>query len=556
MVCNDQSSSKRTLDSKMDHIPVGLCFKDFSRVKDQVDRWRAQGMADIPDHLANHPEVVTWLFSLIRVNMVNQTALRMHRAPDMETLVERLPETIPPRSQAILKDALVALIEGQSHFESQLDLLTLDAKPLPVYMRLVKDREDDDWSEILVSYADLSRQKEEEKKRQDLERRVMETQKLESLGCLASGVAHDFNNLLVSILGNADLALQEIEEESPASLALQEIHKASLKAADLCRQMLSYSGQGKSEFDLLDLNQLTQGLRYLVRSLIPRKIELRQLLSDPPPVIQGDSSQIQQMIVNLVSNSVEALGSEKGRILIETGLLEAGEKFLLSVYTSCPLQPGPYAFLKVEDDGPGIPEKFLGQIFDPFFTTKLTSRGMGLAAVQGIARMHEGGVIVQNGDEGGTRMMVLLPMGTKTPEAVRPALPAEEVTTEWNASGRILLVDDEPGVRRVGTRMLVKLGFEVVLAEDGLQAVEIFHARHEEIDGVILDLTMPRMNGHEAMGRMLDVDPEMPIFISSGFSERESVPATGPRLHADFIQKPYTLKRVRRALQCIEQRKS
>ncbi|PID79214.1 hypothetical protein CSB20_11150, partial [bacterium DOLZORAL124_64_63] len=328
----------------------------------------------------------------------------------------------------------------------------------------------------------------------------------------------------------------------------QEIHHSSLKAADLCQQMLAYAGRGEPDFRPLDLNEMTLNLSFLLRSLVPHKIQYHQDLAQIAPIIQGDSSQIQQVVVNLLTNAVEAIGEQDGNITLETGQMEATEEHLRSQYTCCPLAPGHYAFLRVEDDGAGIAPEQLGQVFDPFFTTKFSSRGMGLAAVLGIVRMHQGSVLVNSEPGKGTTMTVLIPLSEAAVATKTESVPRGEVLEKWQASGQLLLADDEPGVRRVAARMLDKLGFEVILAEDGLQAVEIFHAQRDSISIVILDLTMPQLGGQDACARIRQLDSKVPIILSSGYIETEMHlrnQCPGP---SAFIAKPYTLKRLRHVL--------
>ena len=531
-----------------EQIPVGLWRQDLSRVRSELPDLPIRDAQDLAQYLEAKPDELNRLLSLVRNREVNSETVRLLEAPNRPALLARFQEIFPPEARIIFARLLDALARGQESSQAEAEILTLEGNRRRVLLRLVKNPRDEDWSDIHLAMVETSADGQDLKKNRETERRLLDAQKLDSLGCLASGVAHDFNNLLMSILGNADLALQEIQEETQGAAALQEIHHSSLKAADLCQQMLAYSGRGEPSFHALDLNEMTLNLSFLLRSLVPRKIQYHQDLSATPPVIQGDGSQIQQVVVNLLNNAVEAIGEREGHITLETGQMEATEEYLLSSQASCPLRPGHYAFIRVEDDGAGIDPQLLSQIFDPFFTTKFSFRGMGLAAVLGIVRMHQGSVLVSSEPGRGTTMTVLVPLSGAAVVAEPALQPSDEELVDWQGSGQILLADDEPGVRRVATRMLDKLGFEVILAEDGLQAVEIFNARQDGIDIVILDLTMPRLGGHEACARIRQMDPRVPIILSSGYNEQEvRIGGEDPGPSA-FIPKPYTLKRLRRIL--------
>lgn len=369
-------------------------------------------------------------------------------------------------------------------------------------------------------------------------------QKHDSLGLLAGGVAHDFNNLLMAILGNADLALGELPADSPVHTSISEIHSVALRAADLCQQMLIYSGHGKFDIQSIELNHLTSGLAPLLESIVPLNVKLQQNLSPKALFIDADFTRIQQVLLNLITNATEAVGDEEGTITIETGAQHYSHATLNSNTTS-PQSPGPYVYLKVTDTGQGMDQETLQRVFDPFFTTKFAGRGLGLSVVQGIARGHHGTVLVETAPGKGSTLSFLLPEAHSHPNT-QPSSAAKQDATAWQPKGLVLLADDEPDVLRVAARMLKKIGFEVMLAHDGIEAVEIFKDNADIIGMVVLDLTMPRLGGKEAMLRIREVAPRVPVLLSSGYSE-DGLLTGSP----GFIQKPYTLSRFKEALRQV-----
>ena len=367
---------------------------------------------------------------------------------------------------------------------------------------------------------------------------MRQTHKLESLGILAGGVAHDFNNLLMGIMGNAHLALASVPQSSPMRHHLTEVESIARRAALLANQMLAYSGQSQFAMRPLSLSEMIRDMAPLLTACVPRRIHLRYDLRDDLPVVLADDRQVRQMLIALVDNAREAIGNRAGEIRIRTASIKADSTYLANTYVDDELTPGEYLILELSDNGPGIPEDILPKIFDPFFTTKLTGRGLGLAAVLGIVRGHNGAIRVDSQVGTGSKFTVLLPSTQVKPaeEETMAPLPAGE----WRGQGMALLVDDEEAVLRVGEGMLKRLGFGVLKAHDGVEALEVYDRHADAIVCVILDLSMPRMGGEEAFLKLRERKPDLPIVLSSGYSESDVVGRfTGKKLTA-FIHKPYT----------------
>jgi len=382
-----------------------------------------------------------------------------------------------------------------------------------------------------------------EAERRMLEQQLLHAQKLESLGVMAGGIAHDFNNILTAIIGNADLAIMRLSPESPVLDNLQRIEKAAGRAADLARQMLAYSGKGKFVVESIDLNRLVEEMGHMLEASISKKALLRYNFSRPLPAVNVDATQIRQIVMNLVINASEAIGERSGVITITTGCQECTESYLRDTWLADPIPEGLYVFLEVTDTGCGMEREILEKIFDPFFTTKFTGRGLGMAAVLGIIRGHKGAIKISSEPDKGSSFKMLLPVGEKTAELFSDIATADA----WQGSGTVLLVDDEETVRAIGSEMLRELGFEVVTATDGRDALEVYRSR-SDIRMVVMDLTMPHLDGEQCFRELRRLDPDIKIIISSGFSEHEVARKFAGNGLVGVIQKPYKLSELKEAV--------
>lgn len=402
---------------------------------------------------------------------------------------------------------------------------------------------------VIVAVRDITERKEAEEQRLKLEQQMLHVQKLESLGILAGGIAHDFNNILLAITGNASLALMRLGAESPAVHHLQEIEKASDKAADLARQMLAYSGKGRFVLDALNLNQIVEEMTTMLQVSISKKVLIRYHLSNPLPTIVADATQIRQVVMNLAINASEAIGDQNGAISISTGCMECDLNYLRETWIDQNLGEGQYVYLEVADTGCGMDQETMKRIFDPFFTTKFTGRGLGMAAILGIVRGHRGAIKVYSEPGKGSTFKLLFPASDR-PIELRGGIPD---SAGWRGKGTVLLVDDEESIRSIGSDMLRELGFEVITAADGSEAIELFRTQQNQIVLVVLDLTMPRMSGEDAFRELRRICPSVKVIISSGYNEQEvSQKFVGKGL-AGFIQKPYRLSTLMEVVKSILQ---
>ena len=369
-------------------------------------------------------------------------------------------------------------------------------------------------------------------------------QKLESIGVLAGGIAHDFNNLLHVVLGNADIALSNLTTGSPAREPIEEVVRATLRAADLTRQLLAYSGKGAFVVRHLDLSTEVREMATLLRTGISKQAILAWELSPILPAVSADPTQIRQIVMNLITNASDALGDRAGTITLRTGVTRLedldDQHFGVRLEGEDPVDGSsdPLVYLEIGDTGSGMTPDTLSRIFDPFFSTKFTGRGLGLAAVMGIVRSHHGLIRVRTAPGEGTAFRVLFPAVSG---AARKIGKATAGRSDWQGSGTILVVEDEEGVREVAERILQEIGFQTIGAEDGRRALEIMDEVGDSVTAVLLDLSMPRMGGAETFRRLRALRPDLPILMMSGYTEQVVAPqfsGFGPGV-TGFLQKPF-----------------
>jgi PAS domain S-box-containing protein len=410
------------------------------------------------------------------------------------------------------------------------------------------------WASVVLSDGtriaigqDVTDRRRAEQERQELEQQMQHAQKLESLGVLAGGIAHDFNNLLVGILGNASLALMDIEEATPLFEVVKDIETTALRAADLTKQMLAYSGRGRFVVRSVDLSALAGEMAHLLQTVISKKAKLRFEFAENLPTVEVDATQIRQIVMNLITNASDALTGRDGEIILRTGVQQCDRESLRSPLFEEALEPGLYAYVEVEDTGEGMTPETMSRIFEPFFSTKFTGRGLGLAATLGIVRGHKGTIKMRSTPGVGTTFRVLLPCRGA---AVQPA-PVEDPGTSFvTGTGTVLVVDDDPTVRAVARNMLERRGFSVLLASDGREGLEVYEREQRRIALALVDLTMPHMGGEELIREMRKRNPAVRAVLMSGYSENELARTEGMAEEV-FVQKPFRLDEVDRCLRKV-----
>lgn len=397
--------------------------------------------------------------------------------------------------------------------------------------------------ELELAIQFLQREMEERQAAQTEQRRLeaqmQQAQRMESVGVLAGGVAHEFNNLLTSIMGYASMAELETPEGSHVRENIAQVLTAARNAADLTRQMLAYSGRGRFILEPLDLSLTVENTARLLDSSTSKKAEVVLHLEKDLPRIEADAGQVRQIVINLATNASEALGEQAGQIVVATGMQWAAAGELASLVPGRPMPPGLYVYLEVADNGCGMDAAMLPRIFDPFFTTKFPGRGLGLAAVLGIVRSHQGSIVVTTAPGQGTTMRVLFPARGEAATA-----PAEQPKNEsdpmaWRGAGTVLVVEDEEPVRKLACSILEGAGLSVLSAENGSEGVALFREHAAILRAVLLDLTMPGMDGAEVFRAMVETRPDARVVLCSGYNEQEIVARMAGCHPAGFLRKPY-----------------
>ena len=372
---------------------------------------------------------------------------------------------------------------------------------------------------------------------------LRQAQKLETLSQLVGGLAHDFNNLLAAILGNLNLALPEVPPGSDLARRLEAIDQAAARASGLTRQMLAYAGKSRSQVEPLELNELARRVARQLEPGLPRSTRLELRLEPGLPALDGDPAQLEQALQDLVNNAADAIGERGGTIRVGTARTMLDEAALARLLPGWRPAPGPCQCLEVADDGHGMAPEVLERIFEPFFSTKGLGRGLGLPALAGIVKAHRGGLAVTSAPGRGSSFRLYLPAA-----AAAPAAPERPDPGAWRGHGTILVVDDDELVRSVHRAQIELLGFRTLEAVDGLEAVEVFRAHRDAIDLVFMDLSMPRMDGREAMRAIRALEPGARVVLCSGFNEEAAQPGPGAGGADAFLQKPFRKEALGRVL--------
>ena len=393
----------------------------------------------------------------------------------------------------------------------------------------------------LIAYdgivADITERKLAEEERYKIEQQFQQTQKLESLGVLSGGIAHDFNNILTVILGHCSMAKVDCYSEKLLEEHFKQIEIAANRAADLCRQMLTYAGKSPLQQTQVNMWLLIDETVKLLQSAIKKNVTIDLDLNRDVPEITGDNTQIQQVVMNLIINAAEAIDDKSGTIKIALARKVVTPEQDELDYLGTAIMSGAYACLEVSDNGCGMDEVTKMRIFEPFFTTKFTGRGLGMSAILGIIKSHAGALQLSSTPGVGTNFKVYFPLSAPSAAVEKAPLPAAAAAAK--ANGTILLADDEDAVRSIGAALLKALGFSVITASNGREALEIHNKRGKAIDLALLDLIMPEMSGLEAYRELRKITATLPVVICSGYSIDNVSEVINNDEHAGFVHKPY-----------------
>jgi len=550
MVCRDGTLRWMEGRGKVVEVgPDGRARRMMGTVREITRRKQAEERLRLSEErfrsiMALSPDIISIIGADGLLSYNSPAALKVHGYREEDLLGRSTFELIHPEDQAAVSDALARIL---SHSEEQVAVqyryLNRDGSYAWMEATACNQLENPLIQGIVCISRDIRERKELEDQRLNLERQLLHAQKLESLGTMAGGIAHDFNNLLAVIVGNLDLALLKLAPGADAAAHLEQAIQASRNAADLTRQILAYSGKAVFTTQPLDLNELVVGNVALFRAVIPRQISLEVRSDSELPKIRADRGQLQQVLMNLISNAVEAIGSRPGKVWFRTGVVEVGDP-------GEPATQRRLVYLEVADDGCGMSEETQRRFCEPFYTTKFTGRGLGMAAAQGIVKAHQGSMQLESREGEGTRLRILFPVAEPVAEAPElPARPAPPVPAAAPAHrGTVLVVDDEPFVRALGLEYLSHVGFHPLEAANGREAVELFRRRADEICLVLLDLTMPELDGAAAFLELKRIRPEVPVILCSGFCEEAVVQLFEGERPEAFLQKPFQVRELERTI--------
>lgn len=497
--------------------------------------------------ILDHSPVGIWMVDeKYQVQFLNKTWMGWCGVSERQVKnVDDYSALLPAAAVQQMRDSDEACLSGNETCYVREELLCSDGVAHTLDFIRVRLTTEDGLVTGLVGFAiDITEKLQAEKEQRALERQVQHSQRLESLGVMAGGIAHDFNNLLTAIQGSIELA--KLEQGLSVSMldSLSCMDAATHAATDLCRQMLAYSGKGLLKPELLNFHDLIEEMRPLLDVSIGKDITLEYQYDQGISDVFADRSQISQVLLNLVINASEAIGASlhgQIKISVQRQQLEAVEK---DRFSGAELKPGCYAMLTVQDNGIGMTAETLEHMFDPFFTTKFTGRGLGLSAILGILRAHEAGLEVDSESGRGTSMSVWFPCDCRSIRSTQK----QQSSGADMLSGRVLLVDDEPGVIQVASRMLERLGLQVVSASNGREAVDIF-LQDQNFDWVLLDVTMPEMDGAECLEKLRAIKPDIYVAMTSGYDPDSVLNASRICQPNDFLTKPYIMDTLRQVVE-------
>jgi len=490
-----------------------------------------------------HP---AWLCDVatLRFLAVNDAAVRNYGHSREEFLRMTLKDICPPKDEPILLRSIAQAPEGHSALPGPVQNRKKDGTLIDVEIARYRFVHGGQVQELVMG-RDVTERLRAEAERLALERKLQETQKLETLGVLAGGIAHDFNNLLAAILGNVNLADMQTSPDSPVRPYLSSIEVAAHRAADLCKQMLAYAGKARFNLQRINVNAIINEMANLLRVSIGKRILLKLNLAPSLPLIQADATQIRQVVMNLIINAAEAIGDKEGAISLATGVVRKTRAELAATQLAPDLPDGEYLFIEVTDTGSGMDEETRARIFDPFFSTKFTGRGLGLASVLGILRGHRGAIELASVPGQGSTFRMLLPCqgGPETQTGAVETMP--------KLRGTILVVEDDAPLRELYGRMLESMGLSPLLTANGDQALEVLRNHGEGIAAVLLHTTMPGLSGEETYHALCRAKPGLGVILMSAYDQREAVGRFGDAGLARFLQKPFTPQELYRQLSSL-----
>jgi len=499
--------SNKRYQNLFQNAPVPMWEEDFTEVFKYIDAHRNKRVHNFRKYIDANPSFLEKCNQKVKVLDVNQEALKLHHAKTKEELLGNLDKVFTEKSFETFKEEIISLSEGFRKFESEGEVKTLSGKKRSIHLKMIIEKEIEGRYRALIATIDITH-------RNQMEERLKQAQKMESIGSLAGGIAHDFNNLLFPILGMSEMLMEDLPEDSLEYENANEIFHAGKRAGDLVKQILAFSRQSEHKMIPVRVQNVLKEVLKLCRSTIPSNIKILQDIQQNCGLVMADPTQIHQIAMNLITNASHALEDKNGVIDVELKELTLKKNDL----ADSELQPGPHIKLSVSDNGIGMTQSTIQKIFEPYFTTKEKGKGtgLGLAVVYGIIKNHAGDIKVYSEVGKGTTFIVYLPLMEKTSE-IQEQDQSERMPT---GTERILLVDDEVSVAKLESQMLSRLGYDVTVRTDSEEALNTFKSNSDSFDLVISDMTMPHMTGDQISEKILSIKSDIPIIICTGFSER------------------------------------
>jgi PAS domain S-box-containing protein len=519
--------------------PLPLLETDFSAIHRHMQDLKQVGVDDIVEYCMRAPLSALRILKKLKICNVNRATLALFEVASKQELKSNLHLLVRKETFTTLIEILLAMTQGKHSFETNGVIYTLKGNKRYLSIRFCRTRiRYTDLSSVLISCIDITKDKQSEEIKASLEEQLRHSQKMEAIGTLAGGLAHDFNNLLSGILGYADLAKMDLEQETPAYRDLEVIERTADRAAGLVKQLLSFARRGKKHNVPFDLHIIIDEVITILKHTIDKRIMLSKKYKDRALYIVGDPGQVEQVIMNLSVNARDAM-PEGGELLFSTDIVHLDEEFCRH---NSAARPGFYSLVCIKDTGNGIPESIRSRIFEPFFTTKELGKGtgMGLAVAYGIVANHCGFMEVESEQNRGTRFKVYLPLQESTESKGRKP----DTHIPIAGSGGVMVVDDEAVVCEVMDRMLKGLGYRTYVARNGQQAVENYNALKDNIDLVLIDMIMPKMNGRDCYRALKKINPGVKaVLITGHIPEDMAYDALNDGMK-DVIFKPFSKTRL------------
>lgn len=489
------------------NAPIPLWEEDITDVYKLIEEFKEKGVRNFRKHVDANPSFLEKCSQKVKILDVNQEAMKLHHANTKDELLGNLDKIFTEKSFDTFKEEIISLFEGFLQFESEGEVKTLSGKKKSIHIKMIIEKEKDERYKALLATIDISDRKQWEEK-------LRQAQKMESIGSLAGGIAHDFNNLLFPIIGISEMLLEDLPKDSLEYENATEIFHAGKRAGDLVQQILAFSRRSEHKMTPVLIQNILKEVLKLSRSTIPSNIEIQQNIQQNCGLVMADPTQIHQVAMNLITNAFHAVEEKNGVIDIELKEIELKEKEI----PDSELKGGQYIKLSVSDNGTGISRNTMHKIFEPYFTTKEQGKGtgLGLAVVYGIIKEHEGEIKVYSEIGKGATFNVYLPLMKKNNKIEK----RDKSVGMPTGSERILLVDDEVSIAKLEGQMLSRLGYQVTIKTNSLDALNTFRSDPDSFDLVISDMTMPDMTGDQLSKDILSLKPDTPIIICTGFSER------------------------------------